>query len=62
MGICHFLKPTQQFMLLYIMDLEALSSCPQTNKRERERERERKAPTNNKNLLIERPKLSIIDL
>ena len=31
-------------------------------KREREREREREAPTNNKNLLIERPKLSIIDL
>ena len=42
----------------------------QGGEREREREREREksaikwteAPTNNKNLLIERPKLSIIDL
>ena len=38
------------------------------NKQEREREREESAikwtetPTNNKNLLLERPKLSIIDL
>ena len=38
------------------------------NKQEREREREEsaikwiEAPTNNKNLLIERPKLCIIDL
>ena len=28
-------------MLPYIMDLEALSSCPQTNKQERDRDRER---------------------
>ena len=51
-------------MLLHIKDLEALSSSPQTNKQEGEREREdsavkwTEAPTNSKNLLIERPKLS----